>query len=60
MKANRSERRAHKEPRPVCREPERAPEWDLGKKIAAVNRRLKARQATLFPQEGIDERGKRA
>jgi len=57
---NRSDKRAHEEPRPVCRVPERAKDWDLGKRIAAVNRRLKMRQASLFPKPDVDERGRRA
>jgi len=57
---NRSDKRAHVEPRPVCRVPERAKDWDLGKRIAAVNRRLKMRQTSLFPKPDVDERGRRA
>jgi len=57
---NRSESRARTAPAPVCREPERVSDWSLGKRVAAVNRRLKQRQLSLLPPDpdvGVD--GKR-
>jgi hypothetical protein len=60
MKENRSEKRAHVEPPPVCRQPGRALDWNLGYKDKAVRRSLKERQAELFgPADTVDERGKR-